>query len=108
MTDQEFQQRCDAAMKDLYQALIQASDRHEFDVDFNAGAMKLEFEDPPGKMVVSPNAPVFQIWVSAHVKSFKLDWNAGRSEFVLPETGQSLKQLMAGHVSTQLGTTIEL
>ena len=35
--------------------------------------------------MVSPNAPVRQIWVSAHSKSFKLDWDAAKEAFVLRE-----------------------
>jgi CyaY protein len=58
--------------------------------------------------VVSPNSPVRQIWVSAHSKSFKLDWDPAQNAFVLPETGESLKQLIEGAVSRQLGEPVEL
>ena len=57
------------------QGLTAASDDAEFEADFNAGALAIEFEDPPAKFVVSPNSPVRQIWVSAHSKSYKLDWD---------------------------------
>ena len=49
--------------------LAAASDRFDFDSDINAGALTVEFEDPRERFVVSPNAPVRQIWVSANVKS---------------------------------------
>jgi len=42
------------------------------------------------------------------VKSFKLDWDPGRSEFVLPGDGRSLQQLIAGVVSEQLGEDVAL
>lgn len=58
--------------------------------------------------MISPNAPVRQIWVSAHSKSYKLDWDAGRGEFVLSETGKSLKDLAAWAVSEQLGEEVRL
>ena len=44
------------------------------------------------KFVVSPQAPVRQIWVSAMSRSFKLQWDADRSAFVLGE--ESLADLL--------------
>src|SRR3954454_9707497 len=90
---QEFQRKSDEALDNLYKSLVKASDEYGFDTDFG-GALTVEFEDPPAKFVVSPNSPVKQVWLSAHMKSYKLDWDAARSEFVLPDTGQSLKQLV--------------
>jgi len=106
--EQEFRTYCDAAMRQLFQALVKASEEHDFEVDENAGALTVEFEEPRAKFVVSPNAPVRQIWVSALVQSFKLDWDAGRGEFVLPETGQSLAGLMGDVISKQTGETVQL
>src|SRR5216684_1794959 len=94
MDEQEFRTRAGQALDDLSRRLAATSDQHDFDADFNAGALAVEFEDPPGKFVVSPNAPVRQIWVSAHSKSFKLDWDEVRNEFVLPATDQTLQELM--------------
>ncbi len=108
MDEQDFRLRCDAAMSDLYKALVKAADRHEIEVDENAGALTVEFEDPPAKFVVSPNSPVRQIWVSALTRSFKLDWNAELSAFVLPESGATLKELMGSVIGTQLDETVQL
>ena len=108
MDDQEFQTHAGEALHDLYKRLNAASDGGEFEADFNSGALAIEFEEPPGKFVVSPNAPVRQIWVSAHSKSFKLDWNAGREEFVLAGTGQSLAEMVGGAISQQLGQEVKL
>ena len=105
--DQQFKLKADAALERLFNDLANASDEHGFEVDFD-GAVKIEFEEPPGKFVVSPNAPVRQIWVSALTKSFKLDWDPAREEFVHPDSGQSLHELMADAVSRQIGTTVSL
>ncbi len=107
MDDQEFRLKADASLTRLYNALAAASDNYEFETDFG-GALTVEFEDPPAKFVVSPNAPVRQIWVSAHTRSFKLDWNAEKGDFVLGETGQTLKELIAGAVSKQLNEDVKL
>ena len=107
LDDQQFQLRSDEALRNLYNALARVSDEHGFDTDYGS-ALTVEFEDPPAKFVVSPNAPVKQVWVSAHMKSFKLDWDPARSEFVLPGSAQSLKQLVQDAVSQQLGQSVEL
>jgi len=89
-------------------AFFQASDHSDFEADFNSGALAVEFEDPPAKFIVSPNSPVRQIWVSAHSKSFKLDWDTSRETFVLPDSGQTLAELMQSAISQQLGEEIAL
>jgi iron donor protein CyaY len=108
MDEQEFKTRAEQALDDLYRKLSAAADDYEFEIDFNAGALAIEFEKPPGKFVVSPNSPVSQIWVSAHSKSFKLDWDPARSAFVLAGTKQSLAELMGDAVGQQLGEKVVL
>jgi len=108
MDEQEFRTRSNDALDSLYRKLSAASERHEFEPDFNSGALSIEFEEPKARFVVSPNAPVRQIWVSAHSKSFKLDWNPGKSAFVLPDTGQTLDELMGSAVSQQIGDEVTL
>jgi frataxin len=107
LDEKEFRNKAEEALISLQRALERASDQHDFEVDSNAGALSVEFEDPPGKFVVSPNAPVRQIWVSARAQSFKLDWNAALSAFALPD-GRILHQLMADMVSEQLGERVSL
>jgi len=108
MDDNEFRLRADEAFEDLDGALGEAAEKHDFEPDFSAGAVTVEFDDPPAKFVVSPNGPVRQIWVSALATSFKLDWNPERGEFVLGETGQSLKELMGEVIGKQLGEDVKL
>ena len=108
MDEQEFKTRAEQALDDLNRRLAAPAEEHEFEVDFNAGALAIEFETPPAKFVVSPNSPVSQIWVSAHSKSFKLDWDPARVAFVLAGTGQTLAELMAEAVGKQLGENVIL
>jgi frataxin len=108
LDESHFRKYCDEALDALQKALARASEEHGFESDINNGAITVEFEDPPARFVVSPNAPVRQIWVSAQAKSFKLAWDEARGEFVLPETGQGLRDLMAAKISGQLGKQVEL
>lgn len=108
MDDQEFQRRAGAALEALHRRLTDASENADFEPDFNAGALTIEFEDPPAKFVVSPNSPVHQIWLSAQSKSFKFAWDAARGAFTLPESGETLDEVIAAAISRQLGVSIEL
>ena len=65
-------------------ALLPMADAQGFEVEFQNGVMNLVFEEPhASKFVVSPNAPVRQIWVSAMSRSFKLTWSPERHAFAL-------------------------
>jgi iron donor protein CyaY len=108
MEEQDFKKRADEALTGLHRALIGAADDYGFDVDFNAGALGIEFEDPPTKFVVSPNTPVRQIWVSAHAKSYKLDWDIVENSFVHIESGDTLKELIEKAISKQLKEEVSL
>jgi len=60
------------------------------------------FEEPPGKFVVTPNAPVQQIWISALSTSFKLDWDSAAAAFILPKTGEQLIPLVDRLIDSHL------
>ena len=108
MDEQEFKKRADEALTLLHRALSGAADDYGFDVDINAGALAVEFEEPPGKFVISPNTPVRQIWVSAHAKSYKLDWDIVENTFVHTESGDTLKELVEKAISKQLKEEVNL
>ena len=108
MDDQEFRNHADEELSALYRRLAIASNEFEFEPDFNSGALAIEFETPPAKFVISPNAPVQQIWVSAHSKSFKLDWSSAQGAFVLASSGQTLVDLVAEAIGKQLGEEVSL
>jgi len=108
MDDQHFKTLAEEALESLNDKLGVAGEKYGFEADLQEGALKIEFDDPPGRFVVSPNAPVKQIWVSALVRSFKLDWDPVSSRFVLASTGESLEQLLANVIGQQIGETVVL
>jgi iron donor protein CyaY len=102
LTEAEFRTYCDAALNRLNRALDVVAENYDAEVVFQNGVLSIEIEDPePGKIVISPQAPTRQIWISAQSTSFKLDW-AG-SSFVLKATGETLDQLVGRLVGEQLG-----
>jgi frataxin len=108
LDERQFRAVSDEALTSLQRALERASDKHDFDVETNQGALSIEFEDPPAKFVISPNAPVRQIWVSARVKSFKLDWDEPSHAFVLAGDGRNLQRLLADVIGEQMGESVTL
>lgn len=106
--EHEFRKKADDALAALNRDLIAASDDYGFEVDFNAGALGVEFEDPPAKFVISPNTPVRQIWVSANSKSYKLDWDVVENAFVHSDSGDSLKVLIEKAIAKHLREEVSL
>lgn len=103
MDEHEFRGRADAALESLKNTLYEAESEADFEVEEQAGAIQISFDEPPARFVVSPNAPVKQIWISALSTSFKLDWSDEVNDFVLPKTGERLKPLMARLINEQTG-----
>ena len=102
MDELEFRTRADEAFASLKQSLFAAEDEANFEVEDQSGALHISFEDG-ARFVVSPNAPVRQIWISALTTSFKLDWSDSQKTFVLTKTGEPLKPLMSRLINQQLG-----
>ena len=98
LSEQEFRLAADQALERLQHSLLPLADQEGFEVELQNGVLQVIFEDPsPAKFVVSPNAPVRQIWLSAMSRSFKLAWSPEASGFALDgETLQELVTRLAG------------
>lgn len=107
MDELEFRKRSDDAFSSLKKSLFGAEDNADFEVEDQSGALHISFQDG-ARFVVSPNAPVRQIWISALTTSFKLDWSEAEKDFVLGKTGERLKPLMARLISQQMGQEVAL
>lgn len=99
-----FRRHADAAIESLKKSLIQAEESGDFEAEEQNGVLNVVFDEPPAKFVITPNAPVRQIWISALATSFKLDWSEDRGEFVHPRDGLSLKPLVAKLINQHLGS----
>src|SRR5436309_15756032 len=102
LSESEFRSRCDDAFEKLNRALGVVAEAYDAEILFQNNVLSIEIEDPnPGKIVISPQAPTRQVWISAQSTSFKLDWSG--SAFVFPATGETLNQLIGRLVGEQLG-----
>jgi iron-sulfur cluster assembly protein CyaY len=98
----EFRKVCENALDALKKHLIAREEEDEagFEVEEQNGVLNVVFDDPPGKFVITPNTPVRQIWISALSTSFKLEWDAKASAFVLPKTNEQLEPLVDRLIET--------
>jgi iron donor protein CyaY len=109
LDEQDFQRKSDAAFESLKRRLLELEDQHEFQVEGGSGKLEVEFDDDDEtRFVISPNAPVRQIWISALTTSFKLSWNDQSQAFVLDKTGETLNQVMSRILTQQLGAAVSL
>jgi len=93
LTEQDFRVQSDRALESARRALLPLADSEGFEVELQNGVLNVVFEEPTdARFVVSPNAPVRQIWVSAMSRSYKLSWAADRDAFALE--GETLPQLL--------------
>jgi CyaY protein len=98
----EFRNHADEQLLKLKNALMDAEEDGGFEAEEQNGVLNVLF--PHGtKFVFTPNAPVRQVWISALTTSFKLDWDASASAFVLPKTGEDLLTLTSRLLREQTG-----
>jgi frataxin-like iron-binding protein CyaY len=93
LSEQEFRVRSDEAIEGARRDLLPMADAEGFEVELQNGVLNLVFEEPrEARFVVSPNAPVRQIWVSAMARSYKLAWAPDAGAFAL--NGETLPALL--------------
>ena len=92
MTEQEFRIKADEALESAEASLLPLADEEGFELEKQNGVLQVEFEEPAAKFIVSPIAPVRQIWVSAMSKSYKLSWSDTTASFEID--GEPLNALL--------------
>ena len=93
LSEQEFRIKSDEALERARRELMSLADEAGFELELQNGVLNLVFEEPTEtKFVVSPNAPVRQVWVSAMAKSYKLPWSPEIDAFALE--GEPLSRLL--------------
>jgi iron donor protein CyaY len=97
-----YRRHAEPAIESLKKALMAAEDSAEIEVEDQAGALHVSFDDG-SRFVISSNPPARQIWISALATSFKLDWSDAENDFVLLKSGERLKPLVARLINQQLG-----
>ena len=110
MNDTDFETAAGLELSRLNRAMDSVANNFDVEVLYQGGVLTVEVEDPaPSKIIVSPNGPAKQIWISAQTTSFKLDWSDDEKQFVWRSTGESLRALLGRILGEELGgESIEL
>ena len=104
LSEQDFRLKADHALEQVQRTLLPLADEEGFEVELQNGVLQVIFEEPlPAKFVVSPNAPVRQVWVSAMSRSYKLSWSPAATAFALD--GEPLAGLVERLAKQFLATT---
>ena len=102
LSEQEFRTKSADVLQQTQHSLLELADAEGFEVELQNGVLDVVFEEPnAARFVVSPNAPVRQIWVSAMSKSYKLSWTPEADAFTL--NGETLAALLDRLSRTFLG-----
>ncbi len=101
MDENEVRRLAEEAIGKLKQLLYKHEEDGGYEVEERGDALHINFEEPPGVFVISPNGAARQIWISALSTSFKLD--ATKGGFVLAKTGEDLVRLVERLVREQTG-----
>lgn len=103
MDEHEFRNHAEQTLEALKKHLFAREDESgDFETEEQSGVLQILFEEPAAKFVITPNAPMQQIWISALISSFKLDWNPASGEFQLPATQETLIPLIDRLIDEQL------
>lgn len=93
LSEQDFRVKSDEALEAARRALLPLADQEGFEIEFSDGTLNLLFDEPSdARFVVSPNAPVKQIWVSAMARGYKLSWVPESGAFAL--NGETLAAML--------------
>jgi CyaY protein len=109
LDERDFQKKSGETFEELKRRLLNAGDKHGFDVEGESGKLEVVFEEPaPAKFVISPNTPVREIWISALSTSFKLGWSEAKNSFVLEKTGEDIFAVMSRVITQQVGSEVKI
>jgi CyaY protein len=77
----------------------------EFDFSRSGDVLTIEF-DSGEKIIITPQAPTEQLWISANYAGHRFNWNDGN--WMNEKGEQELSILLSEALSLQLGTTVEI
>jgi CyaY protein len=77
----------------------------EFDFSRSGDVLTIEF-DSGEKIIITPQAPTEQLWISANYAGHRFNWSDGN--WVNEKGSQELSKFLSEALSLQFGTTVEV
>ena len=106
--DDFFCSELDATIRDLEGKLGSLIDEGmEFDFTRSGDVLTIEFEDGE-KIVITPQSPMEQLWISANYAGHRFNWLQDRSEWTNEKSGESLKRFLSKTLTAKLGIEANL
>ena len=103
-----FSQRYDATVRTLEEKLTDLIDNGaEFDLERNGDVLTIEFESGE-KVIITPNSPVEQLWISAEFQGQRFNWSEDANAWSEEKAGKQLARYLSEVLTRKLGTPIEL
>jgi CyaY protein len=101
-----FTQNYDNTIRDLEQKLDALVDSGiEFDFSRSGDVLTVEF-DSGEKIIITPQAPMEQLWISANYAGHRFNWTDGN--WINEKGGQELSKFLTEALSSQLGIEVEV
>jgi CyaY protein len=101
-----FTQNYDTTIRDLEAKLDALIDSGiSFDFSRSGDVLTIEF-DSGEKIIITPQAPTEQLWISANYAGHRFNWSDGT--WVNEKGGQELSAFLTGALSLQLGVEVEI
>ena len=103
-----FSQQYDTTIRDLESKLSDLIDSGaEFDLDRRGDVLNIEFEDGE-KIVITPQAPLEQLWVSANYAGHRFNWSEAVAHWVSEKGGESIQSFLAQALAAKLEIPVTL
>lgn len=100
-----FAQNYDETIRELESKLSDLIDSgSDFDLERKGDVLNIEFEDGE-KIVITPQAPLEQLWVSADYAGHRFIWNEGWQH---EKDGETLQEFLATILSRRLEREVSL
>src|SRR3954466_65951 len=101
-----FSQRYDTTIDSLESKLSDLIDEGaEFDLERKGDVLNIEFEDGE-KIVITPQSPLEQLWISANYAGHRFNWQDG--EWTNEKGGSNLIAFLSEAISSKLDSPIQL
>jgi CyaY protein len=96
-----FAQRYDATIRDLEQKLAGMIDAgSEFDFTRSGDVLTIEFDDGE-RIVITPQSPMEQLWVSANYAGHRFNWSEPQSDWVNEKNGDLFEAFLSSTLSSK-------
>ena len=107
MTDAEFLDYYKQTLTDIEEAVEDAINEHDAEIDYESGSDMLTLTFRNGTVaVISRQTPVHQLWLAARSGGFHFDFDAGQEEWVCTVNRQTLPEMLSEICLEQGGVRI--